>query len=121
MAVNKRGKTWHIKNRVFGKQVGVGTRAKFKAEAERIEMAILTACGSGDYRSLDPASRETCVRMFQNQCWQMPPDLTLGEPGREELTLWKAIELCLTYPGVRDSGNRGRHHGYRIGVQDSVV
>jgi len=23
--------------------------------------------------------------------------------------LWKAIELCLTYPGVRDSGNRERH------------
>jgi integrase len=109
MGVNKRGKTWHIKNRVFGKQVGVGTRAKFKAEAERIEMAILTACGAGDYRALDPASRETCVRMFQNQGWQMPTDLTLCEPVREELTLWKAIELCLTYPGVRDSGNRERH------------
>jgi integrase len=109
MGLSKRGKTWHIKNRVFGRQVGVGTRAKFKAEAERIEMAILTACGAGDYRSLDPASRETCVRMFQNQGWQMPTDLTLGEPVREELTLWKAIELCLTYPGVRDSGNRERH------------
>ncbi len=76
MGVNKRGKTWHIKNRVFGKQVGVGTRAKFKAEAERIEMGILTACGSGDYGSLDPLSRATCIRMFQNQGWQMPADLS---------------------------------------------
>ncbi|MGO9118872.1 MAG: tyrosine-type recombinase/integrase [Desulfomonilaceae bacterium] len=109
MGVSKRGRTWHIKNRVFGKQVGVGTRAKFKAEAERIEMAILTACGSGDYRSLDPASRETCIRMFQNQGWQMPPDLTLGEPVGEELTLWNAVELCLKYPGVRNSSNRERH------------
>ena len=47
--------------------------------------------------------------MFQNQGWQKPSDLMCVEPVREELTLWKAIELCLTYPGVRDSGNRERH------------
>src|SRR5208283_2394423 len=98
MAVSKRGKTWHFKNRIFGKQVGVGTKAKFKAEAERIEMAILTACRSGDYRSLDPASREVCIRVFQNQHWQMPTDLGSEELVSEELTLWKAIELCLKYP-----------------------
>ena len=97
MGVTKRGKTWHIKNRVFGKQVGVGTKAKLKAEAERIEMAILTACGAGDYRSLDPASRETCIRLFRNQNWEIPQDLLLNEPAKEELTLWKGIEMCLRY------------------------
>jgi integrase len=108
VGVSKRGKIWHIKTRVFGKQVGVGTRAKLKAEAEHIERSILTACGSGDYSSLDSASRETCIRLFRNQRWQMPADLTLNEPVSQELTLWKAIELCLTYPGVRDSTNRQR-------------
>lgn len=35
MAVKKRGKKWHIKLRIFGKEVGVATLAKFKSEAER--------------------------------------------------------------------------------------
>jgi integrase len=87
----------------------VTTGSKFKAEAERIEMAILTACGSGDYRSLDPASRATCIRLFRNQKWGILPGLLLNEPAREELTLWKAIEMCLRYPDVRNSNNRERH------------
>jgi hypothetical protein len=118
MGVNKRDKTWHIKNRIFGKQIGVGTKAKFKAEAERIEMAVLTACHSGDYRSLDPTSRETCIRIFQNQGWRVPGDLSLEESVREELTLWKAIELCLTYPGVRNSTNRERHEQSLVHLVD---
>ena len=84
----------------------MGTLAKFKSEAERIEMAILTACRSGDYRSLDPASREVCIRMFQNQHWKIPTDLATEELVSEELTLWKAIELCLKYPEVRNSSNQ---------------
>jgi integrase len=109
MAVKKRGKKWHFKIRIFGKEVGVGTPAKLKSEAERIEMAILTACRSGDYRSLDPVSREACIRMFQNQGWKLPPDLGSGESIENALTLWKAMELCLKYPDVRNSTNRERH------------
>ena len=108
MAVKKRGKKWHFKIRVFGKEVGVATAAKLKSEAERIEMAIITACRSGDYRGLDPMSREVFVRMFQNQEWRMPPDLSSGEPVRQEITLWKAIEICLKYPEIRNSSNRER-------------
>lgn len=109
MAVKKRGKKWHFKIRIFGKEVGVATTAKLKSEAERIEMGILTACRAGDYRGLDPVSREVCVRMFRNQGWQLPPDLGLAEPIQDELTLWKAMELCLKYPDVRNSTNRERH------------
>jgi hypothetical protein len=98
MAVKKRGKKWHLKMRIFGKEVGVATSAKLKSEAERIEMAILTACRGGDYRGLDPVSREVCVRIFQNQGWKIPTDLGIGESVAEELTLWKAMELCLKYP-----------------------
>lgn len=109
MAVKKRGKKWHFKIRIFGKEVGVATTAKLKSEAERIEMAILTACRSGDYRGLDPTAREVCIRMFENQGWKLPPDLGTEEKVAEELTLWKAIELCLKYPDVRNSTNRERH------------
>ncbi len=53
MAVKKRGKKWHFKIRVFGKEVGVSTNARLKQDAEWIEKSLLTACRSGDYRSLD--------------------------------------------------------------------
>ena len=109
MAVKKRGKKWHFKIRVFGKEIGVATQARLKSEAERTEMAILTACRSGDYRGLDPVSREVCVRMFQNQGWKLPSDLGIAEPIQDELTLWKAMKLCLKYPDVRNSTNRERH------------
>jgi integrase len=108
MAVKKRGKKWHFKIRIFGKEVGVVTQARLKSEAERIEMAILTGCRSGDYRGLDPISREVCVRMFQNQGWEIPPDLGTGGTVAEELILWKAMELCLKYPEIRNTPNRER-------------
>ena len=41
--------------------------------------------------------------MFQNQGWKLTSDLGLIEPVSEGLTLWKAIELCLTYP-VKERG-----------------
>lgn len=108
MAVKKRGKKWHFRIRIFGKEVGVSTQARLKSEAERTEMAILTACRSGDYRGLDPVSREVCVRMFQNQGWKLPPDLGTEEKVIEELTLWRAMELCLKYPEIKNTQNRER-------------
>ncbi len=118
MAVKKRGKKWHFKIRLFGKEVGVSTPARLKSDAERIEMAILTACRSGDYRGLDAVSREVCVRIFHNQGWSLPPDLGLEEPVKEDLTLWKGVELCLTYPEVRNSPNRERHKQSFVNVVD---
>ncbi len=53
-------------------------------------------------------SREVCVRIFRNQGWEMPLDLFDNQP-TEELTLWKAIELCMKYPEIRNSQNRKRH------------
>jgi integrase len=108
MAVKKRGKKWHFKIRVFGKEVGVATDARLKSEAEDIERDVKRACRSGDYSSLDVPSREVCVRMFKNQGWEPPSSLVLEHGATEELTLWKSIELCLTYPDVRTSENRER-------------
>ena len=78
MAIAKRGKTFHIRFRPFaGEVIGLKTTARSKTEAKHLEMAILTACRSGDYRALDPLSREVCVRMFRNQGWEIPPILAL--------------------------------------------
>jgi integrase len=110
MAVKKRGKVFYLRIRPFdGKLMNVKTMAQSKVEAIRIERAVLTAFGSGDYRGLDPASRDVCVRVFKNQGWEMPQDLFDGHLAPDELTLWKAVGLCLKYPEVKNSSNRQRH------------
>lgn len=109
MAVKKRGKVYYLRIRPFdGKLINLKTMAQSKAEATKIERALLTALGAGDYRGLDPVSRETCVRLFKNQDWEIPPDLSDSEP-TEELTLWKAMQLCMKYPEIKNSQNRQRH------------
>ena len=109
MAVIKRGKVFHLLFRPFeDKLVGIKTFATSKTEAKAIERAILSACRSGDYSSLDSASRELCVRMFTNQGKGLPEGLVLQQPA-EELTLWGAAELFLKYPGICDAKARGRY------------
>ena len=46
--------------------------------------------------------------MFSNKDWELPRDLAGENSRRDELSLWKSIELCLKYPDVRDSSNRER-------------
>ena len=76
MAIAKRGKHYYLRVRLFdGKVQGVKTPAKTKAEAKQIEMAVMTAVKSGDYRALDPVSREVCIRLLKNQGLELPPDL----------------------------------------------
>jgi hypothetical protein len=88
MAVKKRGKVYYLRIRPFdGKLINIKTMAQSKAEATKIERAVLTALGAGDYRGLDPVSREVCVRIFKNQSWEIPPDLSDNQP-TGELTLW---------------------------------
>jgi integrase len=109
MAITKRGRSYHIRFRPFGREViGLKIAARSKTEAKQIEMALLTACRSGDYRGLDPVSREGCVRMFRNQGWELPPELEQIKPVAE-LTLWKAAEMFLKYPGIKDSPTRWRY------------
>ena len=88
MALKKRGDVWHLRIRPFGgKQVWVSTGSALKSRAENIERQILVACGSQDYRALDPEARKACMQMFRNQGWELPPDLSGEQPVREELTL----------------------------------
>ena len=98
MAIVKRGKSFHVYFRPFdGKLVTVKTQARSKTEAKQIEMVLLSACRSGDYRSLSPEDREVCLRMFKNQGWAAPSDLLGTSQVKEELTLWKAAEVFLVH------------------------
>lgn len=109
MAITKRGKSYHIRFRPFGREViGVKTPVRTKTEARQLETVLLTACRSGDYSGLDPSSREVCVRMFKNQGWQLPPELDQIEPVIE-LTLWSAAEIFLKYPEISECPTRWRY------------
>jgi len=110
MSVEKRTTGFFILIRPFGERlIGVKTSARKKSRAREIEMAILAACRSSDYRGLDPESREVCVRMFQNQGWEIPKDLRPEESPQKELTLWRAVEIFLNYPSVRDCKAKYRY------------
>jgi integrase len=109
--VKWRGKTLYIYFKPFGKKIGVKVETNSVREAQQIEGAILRACRTGHYDGLDPISRAACVRMFQNKKWELPPELSghVAPRPQEELTLWRACELFIKYPEVRDSAGRWRH------------
>ncbi|MGO9570958.1 MAG: tyrosine-type recombinase/integrase [Desulfomonilaceae bacterium] len=110
MSVVKRGKSYHIRFRPYGKEViGLSTRARSKAEAKAIEMAILVACRSGDYGSLNPLAREACIRMFENQRWELPPELSGVSQPKEELTVWRAVGIFVNYPEIKQSVTKERY------------
>lgn len=109
MSVLKRGKIFYLRIRPFGELINVRTSATSKSEARQQEMAVLTACRGGDYRALTPEAREVCVRMFRNQGWELPVDLAPAELVREELTLWKGIEIFLNYPEIKQSAEKERY------------
>jgi len=106
MAVKERKGTFYVYIRPFGEQIGVKTDARTKTEAKFVETVILRACRTGNYALVsDPLARETCIRMFINKSWQLPPALggiveQRKEPN-EELTLLRAEKLFLQYPTIR--------------------
>jgi integrase len=64
----------------------------------------------GNYGSLDPAARAHCSRLFENQGWEVPPELEGGtSKPRETLTLAKACEMFFKYPGVREHKSLWRY------------
>ena len=109
MSVEKIGKNYYLRMRLFGKQIFMKTLAISKTESKQIEMAVLTAIRSSDYRSLDPKAREFCVRMFQKQDWSLPDDMYPHDPLNGELTLWDAVDSFLNYPEIKASPSVWRH------------
>ena len=111
MAVKNRNGDFYIYFDPFKSgQIGLKLDVSTKTEAKQIEVMILRACRARNYSALDATAREACVRMFGNKGWELPPELGggLSRP-REDLTLWKAIQLCLMDPEVKESANRERH------------
>ncbi|MFH1117273.1 MAG: site-specific integrase [Pseudomonadota bacterium] len=110
MSVIKRGKVYHIRFRPFdGTLITVRTPAESKTRAMQIERAILTACHARDYRALNPEERAVCISMFENRRWEIPSDLGDSKPVKEELTLWRAVEIFLNYPGIKESPTKERY------------
>lgn len=109
--VKKRGKSFYIYFKPFGKKIGVKVEAGSEREARQIEGAVLRACRTDHYDGLDPTSRAVCVRMFQNQNWEMPSALSghVASRPQEELTLWRASELFLKYPDIKNNPSRDRY------------
>jgi hypothetical protein len=49
------------------------------------------------------------MRLFENQKWELPPKLSgLSQP-REELTLWRSVEIFLNYPEIKASSEKPRY------------
>jgi integrase len=114
MAVTKRKGALYIYFNPFrekGKLIGLKVDVATVTEAKQLEAVLLRACRSGNYGSLDPAARVHCSRLFENQGWEMPPELEVGTRSKpqETLTLAKAAQLFLKYPGVRDQKNPWRY------------
>lgn len=117
--VKRRGKgeIWHIRFRKDNKELWVATNTTLKREAERIEQMVKHFVRTGDLTYMDHESRMVCVRLYRNQGWELPDGLInppseepiIVTPVQEELTLWRAMQLCLKYPDVRNSANRDRH------------
>jgi len=113
MSVTRRGKVYYLAFRPFGKLIYVKTAATNKTEAKLMEAQILTACKSGDYRNLPPESKAVCIRLYENQGWELPESLA-GERPKQELTLWRGVEMFLSYPTIKDCPAKKRY-GYCLG------
>jgi len=110
--VTKRNGAWFIYFYPFrgGKKVGLKLPAvKGKKEAEAVEAAILQACRIGNFTMLDSTSREACIRMFENQKWQLPEEFDGERTPKAQLTLWRASELFCKYPEIKASPGKWRH------------
>jgi len=110
MGLIKRGDRWYGYFFPFStEKIGLRVDCSTKGEAKLMLAAIQRACRSGDYSGLNAAERETTIRMFDNRQWEYPPGLVMNATPQEELTLWKAIQICLAYPEVKNSPNVERH------------
>ena len=110
MAIKERKGDLYIYFRPFkNNQIGLKVDAATKTEAKQLEAIFTRACRTGNYAGLDGAAREACVRMFQNQAWEIPLGLVGGiSRPKEELDLWKPRAFS-EYPEIRACSERPRY------------
>jgi integrase len=102
MAVKERRGDLYLYFKPFKtKQIGLKVEVATKTEARQLEAILSRACRTGNYAGLDGAAREACLRMFENQSWELPPQLCVDRRPKEKLTLWEASKLFFKYPEIR--------------------
>ena len=128
MSVVKRGQVWYLRLWLFEKGINLRSSARSKTEAQQIERALLAACKSQDFRSLTAIERETCVRLYENQGWEIPEDLRPNAKPvpKDELTLSRTISIFLGYPSIKGTPKTERYiqsfaHYLRKGGEDKLV
>ena len=118
--VRKRGDgneaRWYVRLSIQGKPVEVVTPATGKREAESIEASLKFALRTQKWSAIDETCQDIIVRMCKNRGWPVPAELTTGNDFNphdhvvtpDNLTLWKAVELTIKYPDIKNSADRPR-------------
>lgn len=113
--VKKRGGRWYIYFRPFKTElIGVATEARTKGNARELETMIKRACRNWSFEQLDQGALEVVKRIFGSRSWELPQGIECGPAlkavvPKYQLNLWKAAELFLSYPGIRESGQRSHY------------
>jgi len=101
MDVKKKGKTYYVRfRRGDGVELAASTRTQSKRVAVGIAGAIDRAVRTKDYASLDPEAREVAIRLFKERLEDFLPGLRRINNYLQGMSLWQAMEYCLTYPEI---------------------
>ncbi len=101
MDVKKKGKIWYVRFRQGdGVELAASTRTQFKRVAVGIAGAIDRAVRTRDYASLDPEAREVAMRLFKDKLEDFLPGLRSVDNHERGMSLWEAMEYCMTYPEI---------------------
>ena len=118
MSITIRGNVYYLRFRLFGQSLSVRTSATRKKDAQAIERDLLVAIRIGDCSWVDPAVRETIIRLYDNRQWEYPHGLILADDKRKSvkpeplLTLWRAIELTFNHPGIKGTPKTHRYKDF---------
>lgn len=113
MSIQMRGKSWTISFRPFGSLIMLTLKGcEGKRQAAAIEAELLDALQRSDYGGLTGPAKQACIKLFQNQKWELPSELQPREIQTPTtlLTLWDGVQLyvndasytCLSRPDRYD-------------------
>jgi integrase len=109
MDVKKKDKFCYVRYRQGdGVEFSASTRTQSKRVAVGIAGAIDRAVRTRDYTSLDPEAREVATRLFKDKLDDYLPGLRKVDNDQRGMSLWEAMQYCLTYPEVTAKGQEYR-------------
>ncbi|MBI5249102.1 MAG: site-specific integrase [Desulfomonile tiedjei] len=109
MDVKKKGKVYYVRFRQGdGVELAASTRTPLKRVAVGIAGAIDRAVRTRDYASLDPEAREVAMRLFKDKLDDFLPGLRKVDNHERGMSLWEAMQYCLTYPEITAKGEEYR-------------